>query len=90
MSQCKTTPARFQLRRDTADAWTARNPTLASGEIGYEANTNRMKIGDGLTPWRTLGYFPPNVIVDSVFDGGTPGGFSSLVSPETIDCGGVV
>jgi hypothetical protein len=89
MSQCKTTPARFQLRRDTAATWNARNPTLASGEIGYEANTNRMKIGDGVTPWVSLAYFPPNAVVDSVFDGGTPFSFYGVI-PDLIDCGGVV
>jgi hypothetical protein len=91
MSQCKTTPARFQLRRDTADTWFARNPTLASGEIGYELNTNLMKIGDGVTPWRTLQYFPPTttVVTGSVFDGGTPSSTYGPI-PALIDCGGVV
>jgi hypothetical protein len=27
---------RIQLRRDTADNWTATNPILAEGEIGYK------------------------------------------------------
>jgi hypothetical protein len=88
MSQCKTTPARFQLRRDTAVNWSTKNPTLASGEIGYEANTNRMKIGDGTTPWVSLAYFPPNVVVDSVFDGGGPTSNYGTI-PDLIDCGGV-
>lgn len=88
MSQCKTTPARFQLRRDTDVNWSNKNPTLASGEIGYEANTNRMKVGDGVTPWVALSYFPPNIVVDSVFDGGTPYSNYGTI-PDLIDCGGV-
>ena len=89
MSQCKTTPARFQLRRDTASTWSARNPILAQGEIGYETNTNRMKVGDGVKPWKSLAYFPPNAVVDSVFDGGDP--FSDYgAPPDLIDCGGVL
>jgi hypothetical protein len=88
MSQCKTTTARFQLRRDTATNWTNSNPTLASGEIGYELITNRMKIGDGLNSWNTLAYFPPNVVVDSVFDGGGPSSNYGSI-PDIIDCGGV-
>lgn len=47
---------RMQNRRDTAANWTAANPTLASGEEGYETDTKRQKIGDGATAWNGLGY----------------------------------
>lgn len=46
----------IQFRRDTAAAWTAANPVLASGEMGIETNTNQFKIGDGATPWNSLAY----------------------------------
>lgn len=54
--------AQIQLRRDTVANWTAQNTILASGEPGYETDTGRFKIGDGLTPWTALSYatVPPS------------------------------
>jgi hypothetical protein len=46
----------IQLRRDTAANWTSSNPTLASGEIGLETDTDQFKVGDGTTAWASLGY----------------------------------
>lgn len=48
--------ARLQNRRDTAANWTSNNPTLAAGEIGYETDTTKYKIGDGSTAWSSLAY----------------------------------
>lgn len=48
--------AQIQMRRDTAANWTSTNPTLAAGEIGYETDTNGVKVGDGTTGWTSLGY----------------------------------
>lgn len=47
---------RIQIRRGTASDWTSVNPTLAAGEIGYETNTGKLKIGDGSTAWTSLNY----------------------------------
>lgn len=47
---------RIQLRRGTAAAWTSANPTLLSGELGLETDTQLYKIGDGSTAWTSLGY----------------------------------
>ena len=46
----------IQVRRGTASDWTTTNPTLASGEIGYETNTGKFKIGDGSVVWASLAY----------------------------------
>lgn len=46
----------FQHRRDLAATWTANNPTLASGEMGLETDTDLFKIGNGITAWRDLRY----------------------------------
>ncbi len=46
----------IQLRRDTAAAWTAANPTLAEGDIGLETDTTYYKIGTGSTAWTSLAY----------------------------------
>lgn len=47
----------LQVRRTTAALFTLENPVLASGEIGYETDTKKMKIGDGTTAWSSLSYF---------------------------------
>jgi len=46
----------IQFRRDTAAAWTAANPVLASGELGLETDTSYYKIGNGSTAWTSLAY----------------------------------
>lgn len=50
--------ARIQFRRDTAATWAAASPSpvLAVGEVGFETDTLRFKIGDGSTPWTSLQY----------------------------------
>jgi hypothetical protein len=39
----------IQVRRGTAAAWTSANPTLASGEPGFETDTGLLFLGDGST-----------------------------------------
>jgi hypothetical protein len=48
---------RMQQRRGTAAQWTAANPVLAAGEIGFETDTNQFKMGDGSNTWSALSYF---------------------------------
>ena len=47
----------FLLRRGTTEAWNRVNPVLKYGEPGFEKDTNRLKIGDGVKNWKTLPYF---------------------------------
>ena len=47
---------RLQNRRGTAAEWTSTNPTLASGEIGFETDTAKFKIGTGTARWTDLQY----------------------------------
>jgi hypothetical protein len=42
---------KIQVRRDTAANWTSTNPTLAAGEIGFETDTGKFKIGTGSLAW---------------------------------------
>ena len=51
---------RIQIRRGTAAAWTAANPILSQGEIAYEIDTMKIKVGNGSSAWNSLGYFPAN------------------------------
>ena len=47
---------KIQHRRDTASNWTASNPLLAQGEVGYEYDTGRFKVGNGTQLWTSLAY----------------------------------
>ena len=46
----------IQIRRGTAAEAAAANPTLASGEFGYETDTGKFKIGNGTSTYSQLGY----------------------------------
>lgn len=48
--------ARIAIRYDTKANWLAADPILAQGEIGCEADTRLLKIGDGTTKWSNLPY----------------------------------
>jgi hypothetical protein len=51
---------KIQVRRGTqaagANSW-SNGTVLASGEIGFETDTGKFKIGDGNTVWSSLQYF---------------------------------
>lgn len=46
----------FKLKRGTAARWVEVNPILEQGEPGFVYDENRLKIGDGVTPWNDLPY----------------------------------
>jgi len=56
---------RIQVRRDSASDWTSADPTLFAGEIGYEEDTGRMKVGDGSTAWSSKAYHLTPGILDN-------------------------
>lgn len=49
--------SKIQVRRGTSSQWTTANTLLSSGEIGFETDTNKFKIGDGTLLWDALEYF---------------------------------
>lgn len=64
----------IQLRRDTAANWLVAPDTLGrgvlyAGEIGFETDTYRFKIGDGSTSWADLDYFGASGVVGSGIGG---------------------
>ena len=81
----------MQQRRGTAEQWESVNPVLAAGEIGFETDTNKFKIGDGVNDWGTLVYF-----LDADSSGGQTGDFiptSEKAQPDgvaTLDVNGQV
>jgi hypothetical protein len=74
--------SRLQNRRDTAANWTTNNPTLAAGEIGYETDTGKFKIGTGSDNWTTLGYSSAGTITSITAGTGLTGG--TITSTGTI------
>ena len=46
----------IQLKRGKQETWEKQNPTLAYGEPGYEKETGKLKIGNGITAWNELPY----------------------------------
>lgn len=66
---------RIKNKALTAKEWMSKhkNEILLSGELGVELDTNKMKVGDGVTPWKLLPYtmvslndFPQEGINDRV------------------------
>jgi len=64
---------RMQQRRGTAAQWVSTNggdgPVLNAGEIGFEIDNNRFKIGDGVNHWVDLPYFANNEAISDLIDG---------------------
>ena len=82
---------RMQQRRGTAAQWISTNagagPVLNAGEIGWESDTNKFKIGDGVNNWTSLDYFADiNSIVNPAFgtsitfEGATADSFETTIS----------
>ena len=46
----------INLTQDTSANWTAANAILGLNVVGYETNTLRYKIGDGVTHWTSVPY----------------------------------
>ena len=50
----------INTQRGTAAALSASNPVIADGQVVYETDTGRIKIGDGVTAWTNLRYVTIN------------------------------
>jgi hypothetical protein len=77
---------RMQQRRGTAAQWTSANPVLNAGEIGWESDTNKFKIGDGTNHWANIDYFidanstvNPSFGSSIVFEGATANDFETTL-----------
>ena len=60
---------RMQQRRGTAAQWSAANPILAAGEIGFETDTSKFKMGNGSSAWSALSYFANAAELTAIIDG---------------------
>ena len=72
----------LKFKRATGARWVSLNPVLGAGEAGYERDTGKIKVGDGVTPWTTLEYFIPQP--DSVDSGATLAEHITAPLPHTI------
>lgn len=54
-------PTQIQVRNDTASNWSTANTLLLAGEIGYETDTGRFKIGNGTDVWSNLTFGTTNL-----------------------------
>lgn len=81
----------IQIRRGTAAQWNSANPELGQGilyrgEIGYETDTGRFKIGDGSTAWSSgLNYAS---VLPGVSGVDTHYGFAGIDGIEILDPNG--
>ncbi len=77
---------RMQQRRGTAAQWTGANPVLNAGEMGWESDTNKFKMGDGTNHWADLDYFidanstvSPSFGTSITFEGATADSFETTL-----------
>lgn len=75
----------IQVRRGTAAQWTSANPTLASGEFGFETDTGKVKIGTGSTAWASLGYLGAGTVTSITAGTGLSGGTITSTGTIAID-----
>ena len=81
----------IQIRRDSAADWTNEDPTLAEGEIGYETDTGKLKIGDGSTAWTALAYIGlGQEIVEDWVGGMVTGNTETLITVTYQDADGTL
>lgn len=45
------------LRRGNKAEWNRINPILREREVVWESDTDRFKVGDGVSPWTALDYY---------------------------------
>lgn len=50
--------------KNTAAYFTSENPVLKYGQLAFETDTNRFKLGDGLTAWNDLLYLSEHAVID--------------------------
>lgn len=61
---------RIQQKSDTSSNWTSSNPVLLRGELGFETDTLKFKIGNGTSHYNSLDYFPAVSSITIQGDGG--------------------
>lgn len=82
----------IRVRRDTSSNWSSVNPQLEAGEIGFETNTGKFKIGNGSTSYNSLPIANPDEIKEIPNQSGNSGKYlttnGTSVSWGTVATGG--
>ena len=68
MPELRRVTARVTLRKGTTTQWKLTNPVLLDGELAWESDATRLKVGNGISTWNELDYY-------KVGDGEVPGTF---------------
>lgn len=58
----------LKYKRGTLAEWVDKNPVLSEGEPGYEIDSGKSKVGDGVTHWNDLPYFGANNTYQNIDD----------------------
>ena len=81
---------RLQFRRGTEAEWFAADTVLGEAEIGYEIDTKKIKVGNGLTSWNSLAYVNvvPSDLVNTLNDYVLVGDVGNAGGPAKLDSNG--
>ena len=81
---------RLQFRRGTEAEWFAADTVLGEAEIGYETDTKKIKVGNGITSWNSLNYVNvvPSDLVNTLNDYVLVGDVGNAGGPAKLDSNG--
>jgi hypothetical protein len=54
----------YQLKRGNSSRWIELNPILKQGEPGFEIDTGKLKVGNGISTWTELPYIGDSAIIN--------------------------
>lgn len=75
----------IQVKRGQSSSWEMLDPVLEPGEPGYEMDTGRLKVGNGLASWNNLPYVGENDVINASthYDFPSVGRVNALYKAET-------
>jgi hypothetical protein len=79
----------IQIKRGSSSTFQSENPILQSGELAWEKDTNKIKVGDGITEWNDLPYLNNEFEINDVliFKGTLGSGGTISVLPSIYQAG---
>lgn len=75
----------IQLKRGDLARWATVNPVLKLAEIGYEKDTKKLKIGDGVTEWNALPYLSLGSVISGNLYFVDEAALIAARDPESVD-----
>lgn len=58
----------FQFKRGKSTSWAEQNPVLRAGEPGFETDTGKLKIGNGVDKWLDLDYIGEDDLPETLLE----------------------